>query len=159
MKTKKTNMLQSAAADRRVASGVARVFGAPRRVIIMVAPNRSYKLQKVCLLNLILFGSTTENMFSADKQYFYFKIFISPPLGLWRPEVGSRLQYALAPAPYTTCVSPYARYTFILCICIVHYKQRMLQDNSVHVCIVLKFTSVICSNELKYRIKCKVKFL
>jgi hypothetical protein len=77
MKTKKTNRLRSAA-DRRVASGVARVFDAPRRVIVMVVYKRNYKLQKVCVLNLILFASITENMSSENKQFFPFKILISP---------------------------------------------------------------------------------
>jgi hypothetical protein len=53
-KTEQTNRLRSAA-DWRVASGVARVFGSPRRVIIMVAPNRNYKLSKVTSLYLTQF--------------------------------------------------------------------------------------------------------
>jgi hypothetical protein len=45
MKTEKTDKLRSAA-ERRVARGVARVFGAQRQVIIMVKPNRNYNFKK-----------------------------------------------------------------------------------------------------------------
>jgi hypothetical protein len=46
MTTKQMNRHLSAA-ERRVASGIAKVFGTPRRVIIMAAPNGNYKLSKV----------------------------------------------------------------------------------------------------------------
>jgi len=52
MKTKKTNILRSAA-DRRVARGVARVFGAQRQVIIMVKHNSNYNLWEVTSVKCI----------------------------------------------------------------------------------------------------------
>jgi hypothetical protein len=57
MKTKKTNRFRSAA-DKRVASGVARAFGAPRLVIKMVKPKKIINFKCLFIeLNFILFNN------------------------------------------------------------------------------------------------------
>ena len=99
-------------------------------------------------------------MFNAEKQFFPpLKYSFLSLLDSDAPKLAACL-HIQATAPCTTFLSPYVQYTLILCICVFHYKYRLLQDKSVHICMYfLKSINVTSSSVLKHTVKYKVKFL
>jgi hypothetical protein len=120
MKTKQTKRLRSAA-ERRVASGVDRVFSAPRRVIIMVAPHGNYKLSShISLFNSVLFGSISWKYVLCTETFFPIQnIYFAAPWTL-TPRSGKQVEMSWLlhriPHSWHLTYGTHLMYTFVLSI-------------------------------------------